>query len=349
MGSDGCPGDSLRQTHSLSGETESPGDAATAPIGSAAEPSPGPAGPGKPRARRRWTRWRYFNWTVRIGLLACVAGYLRFVGFDGQFYYPDRDDYGGLEECGLKAEDVYFPTRDGEMLHGWFFAAQPRVGETAARGTVIHFHGNAANITNHVPLVSWLPAAGYNLLMFDYRGYGKSTGKVTRAGTIIDGNAVLDYTLTRADVRGRPIFFYGQSLGGAVAVVVAADRPEVAGVVAESTFSNYRRIAAAHVKRQLQWNWLASGLAWMAISHGYEPLDAVPRLSPRPLLVIVGEKDEVCFPELGRELYAAAKEPKELWEVSGANHLEVLEKAGEELKRRVTGFFEKASRPAHTR
>jgi len=280
---------------------------------------------------------RYWRWWVRLSIVLLAAAYLKLVGLDGQFYYPNREIYVRPEQLGLHYEDVTFPTRDGQTLHGWFLPAR-----TTARGAVVHFHGNAANVSAHVALVSWLPDHGYHVLMFDYRGYGRSTGQVTRAGTIADGHAALDYLRTRPDTHGLPIFFYGQSLGGAVAIVVAADRPEVAAVVAESTFSSYRRIAAAHARRLVRSRWLARGLAAITISDGFDPLDVVHRLAPRPLLVIVAERDEICFPELGRELYEAAREPKSFWLAPRAEHLAILAECPQELMDRITQFFAQA-------
>lgn len=211
-----------------------------------------------------------------------------------------------------------------------------------AKGTVIHFHGNAENVSAHLVLVEWLPRAGYNVLMFDYRGYGQSGGRITRAGTIRDGHAAVDYVLSRPDVDRRRIFAYGQSLGGAIAVVVAAERPEIRAVVAESAFSGYRRIAAVHLRKMVLLSAPARGLAALLVSGGHDPIDVVGRISPRPLLVIAAERDQICDPRLGRELYEAAGEPKEFWLVPGAGHLAILESAGEELEARVLDFLERA-------
>lgn len=259
------------------------------------------------------------------------------MGLDGKFYYPNDEDYGRPAEFGLVHEDVWFQTQDGPKLHGWFLPARG-----TAKGFVVHFHGNAANVTAHVSLVEWLPWAGYHVLMFDYRGFGQSEGRVTRAGTIRDGHAALDYALSRPEAKDLPLFFYGQSLGGAVAIVVAAERPEVRAVVAESTFSTYRGIAARHAERLVYFRWLAKVLATCAISSGYDPLEAVPRLAPRPLFVIAAEDDEICFPELAQELYDAAGEPKSYWLVPEAEHLGVVLAAGRELTNRVCRFFEDA-------
>jgi hypothetical protein len=271
-------------------------------------------------------------------VLTLLIGYPLVVGLDGCFYYPDRRVYWQPADFGLAHEDAHFRAADGVRLHGWWLPAQG-----APRGVVVHFHGNAANITNHIALAFWLPQNGYHTLMFDYRGYGQSQGRVTRAGTIADGRAAVAFAAQRARAAELPLFAYGQSLGGAVAIVVAAERPEVQAVVAEATFGRYRGIAARHGQGLVFFPWLAGALSHAWISSGYDPLDSVGRLAPRPLLVIAGERDEICFPELGRELYDAAGQPKEWWLVPGASHLAILDGHLDELVRRATDFYERAA------
>ncbi len=300
----------------------------------AAAPAPAATGRTAPDRRRRRLRWG-----LRLAVIGLATGYVTLVGFDRFFYYPDDVTYTTPAELRVAAEDVTFRTSDGQTLHGWFLPA-----EGQPRGVVVHFHGNAANISNHLPLVSWLPQRGYHVLMFDYRGFGRSTGRPTRAGTIRDGHAALDYVRTRADCRTLPVFVYGQSLGGAIAVVVAAERPEVRGVIAESTFGRYRGVAAAHLQRRVLWRPLAELLAAVTISAGHDPLDAVGRIAPRPILIITGEQDEICFPALGAELFAAAGEPKTLWQVPGRRHLALLEADYAGLTDRITTFLDDAGR-----
>ena len=294
---------------------------------------------GKRRRKRWWHVW-YYRWGIRLAVLAFAVWYVTCVGFDSKFYFPDDKIYETPDEFGLAHESVRFRTSDGVQLAGWFLPA----AQKPVRGTVIHFHGNAANISGHLTLVEWFPRQGYNLLMFDYRGYGDSEGSVTRAGTIIDGNAALDYALSRPDVKGGPIFFYGQSLGGAVATYGAASRPEVDAVVAAMTFGNYREIAAKHVERLIHVGWISRLLATMALSNGYNALDVVGQIAPRPLLVIVAGEDEICYPELGRELYDAAGEPKELWIAEGSGHLGIMLNHYDELISRVTDFYDRAAK-----
>lgn len=295
------------------------------------------------------SRMQLLTWTLRLVLVALVIGAL-IVRCDSWFYYPSQRIWETPSLLGMRYEDVRLSAADGVSLHGWWLPAESgRPGRrgadaSAARGTVIHFHGNAENITAHLVLVEWLPRAGYNVLMFDYRGYGQSGGSVSRAGTIRDGHAAVDYVLSRPDVDRRRIFAYGQSLGGAIAVFIAAERPEIRAVVVESTFSGYRRIAATHLQKLVLLSAPARGLAALLVSGGYDPIDVVGRISPRPLLVIAAERDSICAPQLGRELYEAAGEPKEFWLVPGAGHLAILESAGEELEQRVLEFLERAGR-----
>ena len=287
----------------------------------------------------RRTRWRRIRWTVRITVVALLIGYPLIVGLDGLFYYPDRRTYWSPTDFGLKAEDVYFRSDDGLSLHGWWL---PATGK--ARGVVVHFHGNAANITNHIALAAWLPHHGFHTLMFDYRGYGQSEGRVTREGTIKDGHAAVTLAAERARKLGLPLFAYGQSLGGAVAVVVTADRPEVAAIVSESSFGSYQGIAARHSSGMFFSEWIGGAVARASISAGHDPVDVVAKISPRPILVIGAEHDTICFPELARQLYDAAREPKEWWLVPDAGHLAILDGHEYELIERITNFLDRAGK-----
>jgi len=288
----------------------------------------------KPTARR----FRRIKWAVRIAALALIIGCPTIVGCDSWFYYPSRIVYDQPVDYGLAHEEVTFKTADGLMLHGWFLPAQ-----TAPRGIVVHFHGNAANVTAHVALVAWLPPAGYHVLMFDYRGYGRSEGRVNRAGTIRDGHAAVDYALTRPEAERLPLLAYGQSLGGAVAVVVAAERPELRAVVAESPFDSYRHIAARHARQLLFSDALGRAVARLTVSAGHDPIDVVQKRSPRPLLVIAAERDTICYPELARALYDAAREPKDFWIAPGSEHLSITTDHTGELLERVRRCFALAS------
>lgn len=288
--------------------------------------------------RRRSRRFRVFKWSVRLGVLLLIVGVF-IVGLDGLFYYPSKTIHYTPDEFSLRYEDVTFETSDGLKLSGWFLPASG-----PPKGTVIHFHGNAENISSHVTLSTWLVWKGYNLLVFDYRGYGKSEGRVTRAGTIRDGHAALDYVLARDDVDPDRIFAFGQSLGGAVAAVVAAEREEFRAVVLDSTFSGYRRIGSRHLQKVIRFKWPADLIATAALSDDYSPIDYVARIAPRPLLVIASAEDKICFAELGRELYDAARQPKEFVLVQESQHLETVIDDIDGLQGKILQLFDRAAK-----
>ena len=138
------------------------------------------------------------------------------------------------------------------QLNGWFVPAvsnEERMQDAKlAKGTVIHVHGNAANITSHWSLISWLPKAGYNILTFDYRGYGKSDPILpTIEGLYKDTTSVMNYALNREDIQASNIFVLGQSLGGnnalaALAKMPLAQKNKICSAVIDSTFYSYSAI-----------------------------------------------------------------------------------------------------------
>jgi fermentation-respiration switch protein FrsA (DUF1100 family) len=212
-----------------------------------------------------------------------------------------------------------------------------------ARGTILHLHGNAGNITGHFQHVAWLPAAGWNVLCFDYRGYGKSQGKMTRAGSIIDAHAALDYLLTRSDVDGGGIAAFGQSLGAAIGVVLAAERQEIAGLITDGGFTSYRRVASFRIRG----NPLLMCTAWwvppVLMTNEYDPIEYIGRVAPRPVLIIHGTADSIVPVDMARKLHAAAGEPKDLWIVDGADHYDPLRENPEQGRTKVLAFLEKCT------
>ncbi|MGQ9649923.1 MAG: alpha/beta hydrolase [Phycisphaerae bacterium] len=257
---------------------------------------------------------------------------------DSFFYYPNRMEYERPSDYGLRCQDVSIRTCDGLCLHGWFFPAENRPS-----GTVLHLHGNAGNLTGHFQHVAWLPAAGWNVLCFDYRGYGRSGGRISRQGSIIDANAALDWLLARPEVDPGRIVAFGQSLGGAIGIVLTAQRPEIRGLATDGAFDHYRRVARWHVLR----NPVLLVLAWwvpLLMSGDFNPIDYVARIAPRPVLFIHGTADTVCPAVMARRLYAAAKEPKEICLIAGANHYQAMQEMPEQIHPKMLAFFEKCVR-----
>lgn len=229
-----------------------------------------------------------------------------------QFYHPTQKLYQKPSNFDLKWEVVNFASKDGTKLKGWFIPAKNK-----AKGTVIHFHGNAQNMSSHLSYVAWLPQEGYNVFLFDYRGYGKSEGTPTRKGVHQDGVAALNYIKTRKDIDQNKLFVFGQSLGGAVAVAAVAEAniSGIQAVIVDSTFNSYKEIAADKAP---------PALVAFFVGDEHSPDHTVKKLSPTPLLVIHGTADKVVPYKFGKKLYDAAEQPKTLWIIKGGHHTSAL-------------------------
>ena len=247
---------------------------------------------------------------------------LMLTGCESLFFFPSRQLQHTPAELSLQYQDVFFAAADGTQLHGWFLPAQG-----AVKGTVLHLHGNAANIGDHVWAVRWLPAAGYQVLTFDYRGYGRSQGGPSLAGAQQDIDAALGFLLQRSDVAPKQVVVLAQSLGGAMGIYNLAHSPwrnQVRLLVVDSAFSSYQGIA----REKMAGLWLTWPLQWLPfllLSDDYAAQQSVARLTPIPVLFIHGTGDEVVPAHHSEQLYAAANSPKTLWLLPNVPHTAGLE------------------------
>jgi fermentation-respiration switch protein FrsA (DUF1100 family) len=261
------------------------------------------------------------------------------IGCDGLFYFPSRELVRDPSAIGVPFRDVWFDSQDGTRLHGWFFPAD-REGGAPAEGTVVHFHGNAENISTHVYSSAWLAHAGFNVLAFDYRGYGESAGTPDPDGVQQDAIAAIRWVSDQPDIDPRRLVLFGQSLGAAIAVHLAAG-PEGAGlraVVLESGFSSYRTIA----REKLALSVLTWPLQWplsFLVSDRYRPRDDIAKLAPIPVLIIHGTADPVVPYHHAQALYAAAREPKMLWTIPDGGHTAAFGRYGEIYRPRLVAFL----------
>jgi fermentation-respiration switch protein FrsA (DUF1100 family) len=239
------------------------------------------------------------------------------------FYFPTKDMPGTPEERGLVFENVTFSTSDQVKLHGWFL---PVAKGQIVKGTVVFSHGNAGSIGHHLPFTDWLPRNGYQLLMYDYRGFGKSGGAPSREGLIRDVEAAFAYSLTRKDIAGGKIYSFAHSVGGAKSIV-ALTRTKVPGlraVITDGTFASYEGMATI----------MAGNFGKNLVSDELSPKSVVGKL-PVPLLMIHGTADEVVPLWQGKELYAAARPRKTFYEVPGGRHGDSLARNNGEYRKKM--------------
>jgi dipeptidyl aminopeptidase/acylaminoacyl peptidase len=297
---------------------------------------------GPPRGAHRRSR---LQWALRPGVTAAVViALVAVVSATGcmerLFYYPLRGRTVPPPHL-AGAESVWFRSADGTRLHGWYIAAGG-----AAPGdpvpSILHVHGNAGNIESHVGFTEYLPAAGFNLFIFDYRGYGQSEGRARRRGPLIaDSEAALDALLARGDIDPSRVGLYAQSLGGAIGLNVMARRPEIRAAVVESSFASWRDMAASAVGGRSP-GLVSRFLASILIRDDHRPEDAVARID-RPVLLVHGTDDSIIPVSHSRRL-AEAGPTAELVEIPGGDH-NTLRWTNPEVEQLTIEFFERHLAP----
>src|SRR5215212_9478751 len=155
-------------------------------------------------------------------------------------YFPTRKLAAKPADLGLEAEELGIETDDDERLHGWWIrAAAP------SRGHILFCHGNGGNVGDRVENARLLSDAGFDVLIFDYRGYGRSSGRPTEEGTALDARAAQSALVGRAGVEAARVLYLGESLGAAVALGLALEAPP-RGLILQSAFTSVRDVAAEH-------------------------------------------------------------------------------------------------------
>jgi hypothetical protein len=265
-------------------------------------------------------------------LLLFLAFFL--VGCNSYFYWPEPRPPIPDSSFARGVEIHHFTSKDGTILQGWFCPS----GSEFSEGLVVYCHGADTNIGEYYEAVEFLPRSGFDLFMFDYRGYGASEGKPTRDGTLSDTHAAIDYAKSLPDRPKPTVALFGFSLGAGIAVVTASERNDVIGVVAQSGFDEYRGIGKK-VAGDSWKTWALSFLAPVLISRGWDPVDYADKLSPRPYFILHGHKDILVPYEMAERLYARAKEPKKLWIMSDTGHYSPPGERHPQYERRVVGYL----------
>ncbi|RMG95830.1 MAG: alpha/beta hydrolase, partial [Chloroflexi bacterium] len=247
-------------------------------------------------------------------------------------------------------ESVNFTTEDGLTLHGWFIPPSPE----SDGATFILVHGYSANRTAMIDQATMLHQAGYGVLVFDLRNHGESEGNVTTWGYLetADVIAAFHYVQQRPDVNPNQIGLIGKSMGGAAVIRAAARLPEAKLVVAESTYTSFadnlpviaRSMGGVPDYYAPIVLWAAERITGVPL-RDVRPVADIAQLSPRPVLIIQGDQDGLVAPAHAEQLFAAAGQPKALYMIPGANHLDIVTKDPEAFAERLLAFVATEIRP----
>lgn len=251
------------------------------------------------------------------------------------FYQPDRYLYANPKKLGISFENVYFHAPDQTKLHGWYM--HNKLDAKKPKGLIIHFHGNAQNMSSHFLNLAWILDHGYDLFVFDYRGYGTSEGKPDKDGVFQDSLSALNKAFELAQQnKVEQFIIFGQSLGGALATRSFYDftqKEKVKLLVLDSTFMNYKKVAAQALQRS--WlTWLFHPLAFLVISNKYATEEIVPKITV-PTLVIHGKLDRVVNFSNGEEIYRKLEmEEKFFWPLEKGRHIDVFNNKPDRIRQR---------------
>jgi len=239
----------------------------------------------------------------------------RFV--ERQIFFPDPFLICSPAQGALAYDDVWFTTNDGVRLHAWMVPAEPSIG------LLLFCHGNAGNISHRVDNIRRLCDIGLSVLIFDYRGYGQSEGRITETGFYEDAEAAYEVARLRVEKTGEKLVVFGRSLGGIAAVHLGSRYP-VSGIILESTFTHMGAMARQHFPLPVPESLLR---------HKLNALDKIPQIKA-PVLFFHGDQDDIVPVHLGKALFDATSAAKEWVTIPGAGHNDTYFIGG-------GGYFEK--------
>ena len=232
---------------------------------------------------------------------------------------------------GIAFQRIRLKASDGMRLSGWYV---PPSDTVPVRGVVVICHGYFGNRGEMLPHVGFLHRAGYACVLFDFRAHGWSGGFRTTFGIYepLDLTAALDWVTANSELAHLPLAVVSESMGAAVTLLVAAADSRIEAVVADSAFARFDGAIETRMTSLLGKR-LAGALAPPAqvagerilrrVCYSIAPVEAVARIAPRPLFLLQGSADEVVPPHSLEALRAAA-DPRttEVWQISGARHVQ---------------------------
>ncbi len=265
-----------------------------------------------------------------------LATVLTTSGCNQVFYQPMREIVATPDKIGIAWDSYQIKAPSGEKIALWHLKSSEK-----PKAVVIHLHGNAENRSTHMYFTGWMTQNACDVIIFDYRGYGDSEGIATRESTIEDAGAVIKWTRENPKFKDLPIIALGQSLGGAVIIPTLAwfakqtpAQTPVDGLILDSTFSSYRRIA----RQKLGSFWLTWPLQYplaLLVSDDLSPNEFAGQITI-PVLQFHSRRDHVVPFELGRALFTQlGSHQKEFIEVSPPGHTTALGAKTDEFRERL--------------
>ena len=242
-------------------------------------------------------------------------------------FFPSKELTISPAHYGARYDDVSIPGVNSELTGWWLPSTQPDAK------VLLYLHGNGGNLSDNAAQAARLNRLGLSVLIIDYRGYGRSTGKFPSEKTVYeDAESAWKYLTEQRRFSAHDIIIYGHSLGGAVAIDLAMKHPDAAALITESSFTSIRAMS------MLDKHYLVFPI-FLILNQRFDSIDKVGRLK-MPVLFIHGSADEVVPTWMGEALYNAAPQPKRLLIVPGGHHMDSAEIGGKHYLDIVSDFIQ---------
>lgn len=228
-------------------------------------------------------------------------------------FFPAKGYLRTPDQLGIRYQQISHRAKDGVALESWYLHAKDD-----PQGVVYFLHGNAENISTHIGSVYWLPAAGYDVFMLDYRGFGLSEGLAKIPQVFLDIDSGFRWIQSHNPDQ-LPVFIVAQSLGASLAIPFAADpetRSKINGLAIDAAFTTYADIAR-YAFSQHWLTWLFQYPASWSVSNPYNPIDFIELISPTPILIFHSKEDTVIPFRNADLLYQQAAQPKYFFQTEG--------------------------------
>lgn len=240
-------------------------------------------------------------------------------------FFPEKTFYEKPADYDLAFEDVCLQTEDGVSLHGWYLPAAEN------KATLLFFHGNAGNLSGRLSKADGWVKRGYSVFLVDYRGYGRSEGKISHQDDVIrDADAAFEWLQKEKKIPVSKIVLYGESLGTYPAIRLGSENP-VAAVILEAPFTSFVDLGKLHYP----------AVPSRVLRDFAFPNENFIQELKAPLFILHGMEDEICPYAMAGELFEKAPLPKEFFSIADGMHNDLPYKAGEDYWNRPAAFLEK--------
>lgn len=256
-----------------------------------------------------------FTRVLGLSILACLSG------CTSLFFQPTQPAMTFPDQLGLQYEEHLFSGQVGE-LYGWWLPAVKKTNKT-----ILFAHGNAGNISTHIGFVYWLPKQGYNVFMFDYRGYGRSQGVPSSEGIVQDMQSAMVWLETEKNIPPQSTVLYAHSLGAAATIPAIAERSRepdyidksYAGVILDSAFKDYRSVAKSTLKQRWWTTWLRP-IVPLLITSKPSSEQQIKRIQYTPMRLAHSKEDAVVPYAHSQVLFEQTQGDKRFYTVHNPQH-----------------------------